>query len=185
MKIEMYKCNTCHKTNESQTLPLFWIQHSINLGLDPLSKLFPTNIETHFCSKECFVTYIKPWLGIEGGTPQLDQKDAPQTKMRRFVIVNRDRGTKREGVLWDDGSITLEPDEERGFAASTFASLSMIYIGPDHDIQWLDEKPQAPTQQDKPQTKMRRFRLFPEWGDDKQGVECRDGCILIDEHDPA
>ena len=44
-------------------------------------------------------------------------------------------------------------------------------------------EPTQPLEQ--PVTKMRRFRLFTEGGDEKQGVVCENGHVLIDEHEQS
>lgn len=52
-------------------------------------------------------------------------------------------------------------------------------------MMWADSRRTQEPQLQLPTSKMRRFQLFTEDGDERQGVVCENGHILIDEHEQS
>lgn len=134
MIVTAIQCETCEKKHQVSmhqrpyewNLPAAWIT------------LFQGNLENqearHFCSSEC----LAKSLGVQSQEPI----EAPQSKARRFVLVDGDTGRKTNGVLWENRCVLLDSD-----TATTGVCILPSWDTFKHDyagdeVIWIDQEDQ-------------------------------------------
>lgn len=86
-----------------------------------------------FCSIDC----LKKHLGVSGPVQPTEQ---PQTKMRRFWLVDGETADLTEGVKWGDGHVTLN-EQSVDAGRRIFGSWEGFKAA--HEgcgVQWIDQE---------------------------------------------
>lgn len=136
MIVTAIQCENCDKTHQvartsrpyEWNLPAAWIT------------LFQGNPEgqeaQHFCSQAC----LAQWAGAVAPSPA--PIEAPQSKTRRFVLINGETADETECVLWNNGRVTIEPPYDTG--TYTFPSWDMFKAShPGDGVTWVDPEVSA------------------------------------------
>lgn len=89
----------------------------------------------HFCSEKCLVQWVS-------GSVVQEQSNKPPCKMRRFVLVHREE--KVEGVIWDNGFVSLNPGSDHiydhcgNYYFPTWEAFQEVH--PIDHVTWIDEE---------------------------------------------
>ncbi len=97
-----------------------------------------------FCSTKCLYDYAQKISGIskEQYVNYPDVPVTPQTKMRRFLLVNEEKDI--EGVKWSNGCVSIDPEQMH--TADMWFYRDWDELKEHHDgkgIQWIDQEVRA------------------------------------------
>lgn len=124
MRREIILCEICKQEHDAQyKLPNEWITTTQNTS-------YGGEEEKHFCSTICLVK----WSGIEPA-----HNNAPQTKMRRFLLVSEEKDI--EGVRWGNGCVSIDPEQQH--TSDMWFYRDWDELKEHHDgsgVQWIDQE---------------------------------------------
>jgi hypothetical protein len=132
MRREIIQCDTCAK------------QYDLKDGLLPASwaTLVQRNhYDQHFCSYICHADWARKHFGISEPAQPLEQ---PQTKIRRFWLVDGETAELTEGIVWSHGEVSLDggtPHIMNFHCQANFRNWDDFKKAHSGDgVQWIDQE---------------------------------------------
>lgn len=92
----------------------------------------------HFCSERCLAHWA---TGTIAETMKATEDLAPQSKTRRFLLIDGETADEIEGVKWSDGHVVLNDQQVVGASRYIFhgwGDLQATHIG--SGVQWIDQE---------------------------------------------